>query len=838
MRIKNWKLRVDSANPYIQKGRIVDAQVPGDITMDLHQAGIIPDPYFGLNHNDIMWIPEQDFTYTAEFDVDKEMMLQDEVQLIFDSVDLFSEIYLNGILLGKTENMFLQYTFEVKEYLHSSNNILQVKMKSTTKIAETINCDGYIGIFNLPRMFLRKAQCHFGWDWAPNMPGYGICGEVRLEGVNSCRIQDVTYRTTNDGKVTLIAELNYNIRPTIDLMGTPIENTSRPAADDLLVYRVEKEPGSGVYIEKSISVTGKKNFINITVDDVQLWWPNGYGKQPLYDYQVALFRNGEMVSCKKGKLAFREVKLVEEPKDDQLIGFEFYINGKKIFVKGSNWVPIECFSGCAQDAKYINLLKLASDGNMNMLRVWGGGIYEKDVFYRTCDELGIMVWQDFMMACSHIPENNEEWQANTLKECEYQIKRLRNHPSIVYWSGGNEKVGSFILQPSKGDFFIDNILTAVFRRLDPTRPFGKQSPGSITELGCELTSGDSHYSCLEAAWASLPLTGKTKITGYRDLVSQRVVGFLSENASLGPQSVESNRKIYPVDKLWPINEYWVDRLVNNPYDGFGGLPFAKKMDVLVTDMYGKAESIEEFVQKGMMMHAEVMRAEIEWVRAHQPITGGIMNWMFSDIWPCGTWSVVDYYLEPKQVYYQMRRSFAPVYATFIENRDGQTELAVINETGKPLSITVEYGCRALDGETRASHTLQLTLENGAAYREPVSFAVNENNTYLYTATTTQGETVRNVYSPDMWRSAEFNGSYSVKTQQVDERKAYVTVKASGFVKGLYLSLPDNSNYRFSDNYLDIEDGQEVTVEITADAPIDLHQLTLTDYTQIKQANYV
>ena len=171
MLITKWKLRVDNANPYLQKGMTIDAQVPGDITMDLHRSGIIPDPYFGLNHNDTRWIPEQDFTYTAEFDTDEEVLSQEEVLLIFDSVDLFSEIYLNGNLLGKTENMFLQYTFEVKELLQRSNNVLQVKMKSTTKVADKINCDGYIGIFNLPRMFLRKAQCHFGWDWAPNMPG-------------------------------------------------------------------------------------------------------------------------------------------------------------------------------------------------------------------------------------------------------------------------------------------------------------------------------------------------------------------------------------------------------------------------------------------------------------------------------------------------------------------------------------------------------------------------------------------------------------------------------------------------------------------------------------------
>ena len=829
MTINNWKLRVDNANPYLKKGLTIDAQVPGDITMDLYRAGLIPDPYYGLNHNDINWIIEQDFTYIAEFDADEKVLAEDEVLLVLDSVDLFSEIYLNGTLIGTTENMFLQYTFEVKGLLQKERNTLQVKMKSTAQIAENINCDGYMGIFNLPRIFLRKAQCHFGWDWAPNMPGYGICGEVRLEGVNSCRINDVTYRTTNSGKVTLIAELNYNIRPTIDLMGTPIKNTSRPAADDLLVYRVEKEPGSGVYIEKSVLVTGKKNFVNITVDDVQLWWPNGYGKQPLYDYQVSLFRNGEMVSCKNGKLAFRKVELVEEPKDDQLIGFEFYINGKKIFIKGSNWVPIECFTGCAREEKYINLLKLAADGNMNMLRVWGGGIYESEAFYRTCDELGNMVWQDFMMACSHIPENDEAWQANALKECEYQIKRLRNHPSIVYWSGGNEKIGSFILQPSKGDFFVDNILTAVFRRLDPTRPFGKQSPASITELGCELTSGDSHYSSLEAALSTLPLTGQTKIADYRDFVSQRVVGFLSENASFGPQSAESNRRIYPVDKLWPINEYWVDRLVSNPYDGYGGFPFAKKMEAFANDLYGKSVSVDQFVQKGMMVHAEIMRAEVEWVRAHKPVTGGVMNWMYSDIWPSGTWSVVDYYTEPKQAYYQMRRSFRPILATFTQNSDGKTLLVLDNESGAPVTLRVEYGKRTLSGQTLEVRNVSVELLHGEAYTEEVPFDVAGKNTYLYTICDDGFNRERNVYSPDFWRTAEFDSDYTVSTEAVTSNKLLVRIQAHTFVKGLFLHLPDNYKYLYSDNYLDMEPGEEKIIEITSKDTIDQKKLTCIHY---------
>lgn len=839
MLLDNWTLQIESENPHLEKSVCVPANVPGDITNDLYLAGLIKDPYYGMNHNDLTWITHQDFTYTSCFDVEAETLSYEEVLLHLNGVNLFADIYLNGQLLGKTQNMFLKYTYEVKHLLRQKDNTLQVKLYSTAKAMDEIDCTGYFGTFNTPRIFLRTVQCGFSWDWMPKIPSYGISGEVSLEGVSATRIEDVTYRARTDGKITFIAEVNYDIEPTVDDYGVPIANTSVAKNEDKLVFYLETAPGSGEYIQKTIDMIGTRSFVNFALEKPQLWWPNGYGEQPMYRYRVVLYRGGKAVSEKQGKCAFRQVDLVQEPKDDQLIGFEFNINGVKVMAKGSNWIPADCFIGRITKERYKTLLQLAKDGNMNMLRVWGGGLYEHDAFYEYCDEMGIMVFQDFMFACSDLPENNPEWEKNALADCEYQLKRLRNHPCIVYWSGGNEKTGCCVHQVPKGDFFIDYLLTGLVRRLDPTRPFGRQSPCGLADIGNNCLSGDSHYGSLDATLEHFYDTGKTSVADYRKLIARRVVSFLSECNSYGPDSLQTMRKVYPVDKLWPINEYWIDRMTSNPFDGRGGFPFATRMEQHIADLYGHPDSIESFVAKGMMFQAELIRAEVEWVRAHQPVTGGILNWMFNDIWPCGTWSVIDYYLEPKQVYYQMRRSFAPVYATFIENANGETELAVMNETGKPIVLNVEYGCRHLNGETVASRTVEITLKNGMAYRKAVDFTADEKNTYLYTAVTHNGETVRNVYSPDMWQTAEFNGTYTVKTEQVTPCKAKITVKANGFAKGLYLSFPENCDYRFSDNYLDMEDGQEITVTVTAEHPIDLQQLMTTDYAKMaKESSYV
>ena len=283
--------------------------------------------------------------------------------------------------------MFLKYTYEVKSLLKESDNILQVKFRSTVKAMEDIDCTDYISIFNKPQIFLRTAQCGFGWDWMPNIPSYGISGEVILEGVSATRIKDVTYRAYNDGGITFIAEVNYDVEVTVDEFGVPIPGTGVSRKDDTLEFWLETYPGSGKFQKKSIEMMGTRSFVNFFVDDPQLWWPNGYGEQPMYRYRVLLYRDGNMVSAKEGKCAFREVKLVEKPKNHRMVGFEFYINGVKVMAKGSNWIPADCFIGRITEERYRELLTLAKDANMNMLRVWGGGIYEHDAFYEACNSL-------------------------------------------------------------------------------------------------------------------------------------------------------------------------------------------------------------------------------------------------------------------------------------------------------------------------------------------------------------------------------------------------------------------------------------------------------------------
>ena len=818
MELKKWRL--------INTERKIDleATVPGDVTVDLYRGNIIDDPYYGLNHKNIGWVLDNDFTYETSFDADDTLRSSEEVLLEFDGIDTFADIYLNGRHLAYTDNMFLRYTFNVKELLKEKNNVLQVRMRSTTKKMETIDDKGYFGTFNTKRLFIRKAQCHFGWDWAPDLPGYGIYGDVRLFGAPASRIDNVQCKANNDGNVTMIATLNYNIRPWIDMHGNVISNIKTGGENDVLRYILAQEPNKTLEESKisavDVKVVGARNFANLKVESPQLWWPNGYGAQPLYAYKVQLVRDGKVLSEKSGRLAFRKVELAQNPTSATTLGYQFKINGVEIFAKGSNWVPMECFTGLAKEEKYKRLIDMAKDANMNVLRVWGGGIYEKDYFYDYCDEVGMLVWQDFMFACADIPEDDEAFVENVKKELNYQIKRLRNHPSIIYWCGVNEKTGSYGLQISHGDFLTEIIFRGIVEHLDGTRPFAPQSPYSIGDIGNEISTGESHVCSFE------PCLQKGVQT-YREMLSDSIPSFVSECAIMGPTTLENLKKIFPENKLWPMNEYWDDRLMDNPYASVL-MTFAKRQQWYAEEMYGECKNVEDFICKGMTVHAETLRAEAEYARSNKGKTWGFLNWMYSDIWPSGTWSVVDYYCEPKQVYYQLKRSFASVYATFVYSNEKATEFVIFNDGLENKTVSYTYALKDFSGETLWEKSGVANVSNLDVYKEKITQTLGDKNTYLSVCYTVDKKENKTVYSPVMWRGCTFENAYdyAVKT---DGKDMQVTFKAKTFVKGVTLRLPDNCKYTYSDNYFDMEAGDEKTVTVYGAGEANADELTVTDF---------
>jgi beta-mannosidase len=821
---KNWKLTD------LQTGERIDAQVPGDITADLFRAQKIQDPYYGLNHNELKWVVEREFEYLTYFTADNDVVKDERVELIFEGVDLFSEIYLNGHLLGKTCNMFLRYKFDVKSYIKCGENEIRVKMLSVyTKMDKHERngffSDGYFACFSAPaRLFLRKAQCHFGWDWAPGLPGYGLWGGVYVSSGAQRQIDNVRILTQNDGAVSFVVEVNYNVRGQVRYDGYPVPGSKAQNLDDKITVSLAKTPDKDCkdfYVE-TIPVQKIKNIVNIFHKKADLWWPSGYGAQPLYNYKIELFSNGELKSKTEGRLAFRTVKMVSEPKATGIVGYCMCVNGINIYSKGSNWVPLDCFTGAISDEKYVRVLTLAKNMNLNTLRVWGGGIYEKDIFYNLCDELGIMIWQDFMLSCADIPETDADWTANMLTESEYQIKRLRNRPCIVYWDGCNERPGCFgHWEVTHGGHFLDVTLRGLVHSLDGTRPYANECPTGLTDVDGDWESGDCHVSAFEE--------GLKDIKRFRKALTEKTPAFISECVTMGPGQKETYENIFPIDKQWPLNnEYWVDRFTHNPH-GFDTSPYVQQEAKYIRSLYGEATSLGDFVVKGMQVQAEQIRAEVEYYRSIKEINSGFLNWMYSDIWPCGTCAVVDWYMEPKQVYYQMKRSFAPVLVTFVMDKDNRHNVHIVNDTDAELTGEIEYGQKALDGVILWSQKCGATVEKYGVTRKLNEKNIGHTAAYFYVRAMLNGREYKTVYSPTMWSGVSFESDYKFALKQPNDNELSITVTAHKFVKSLCFRLPDNYQYVYSDNYIDMEKGEVREITVKSDGVIDPSKLSVNDF---------
>ena len=817
VKVTNWQLEFN--------GKRIPAQVPGDITIDLYKAGLVEDPYYGMNYVDNTWVARTDFTYETELNVTEEMLAMPSIEIIFEGVDIYSDVYVNGKLVGSTENMFLQYRFEIKDFLKLGKNVLNVCMRSTLNKMDTFDTTGYAAVFNVKRLFVRKAQCHFGWDWAPKICAYGIWQDVYLECGEQFKIDSVHAIVNDKGEVIFSTELNYNIHATADLDGNDVCGSFVETKGDTLHYYFSKKPFGEEYEQLTYPISGKKNFACFKVEKPELWWPVGYGAQPLYNYKVVLEREGKIVSEKTGRVGFRTVKLIEEVKGPQYIGYDLEINGKRVYVRGSNWVPIECFTGVVEDEKYERLINQAVQANFNMLRVWGGGIYEKDVFYNLCDEKGLLVWQDVMLACGDIPEDVPEWVDNIMNEVAYQVKRLRNHPSLVYWTGGNEKTGCYGRCITKGDYFVDVLLRGLINGLDGSRPYARQSPCSYTDVGNDSTSGECHWGYFEGLV-------ERGIEDYRNRLPKCNVPFISEAAFMGPNSVEANKRMYPADKLWPMNELWDDRLMRNPYSPVP-MSFADRQ-MVYAGIYGEVKGLEDFTAKAMMAQAECFMAEADFARSSKHMTGGYMTWMFSDIWPSGTWATVDYWCEPKQIFYQMMRCYAPHRVTFVQNKEGLTEMKVINDTLSDFNTKIIYGAKTLKGEVLWQEAIDVIVGE-KVYSKIVPVDKDNPNVYLFARYEEEGETKTTLYSPMFWRNADFESDYTVSVEKVSAKEAKIIVKANVFAKAVFISFKDNYKYNYSDNYLNVEAGESVTITVTSESDIDYDSMVVIDYAQMTKA---
>lgn len=656
-------------------GEVVRAQVPGCVHLDLMRAEVIPDPFFGDNEHKVAWVHERDWEYSRTFQADDRLFDSDRIYLECDGLDTVAQVSLNGEQLRCADNMYVQHRLDVTGKLIRGQNKIQIRFASPVNYAQQfLEKDPLMSPGDsIPgSIFTLKSPSQWGWDWGPKLPTSGIWKSVRLAGYKVGRIEDVRVRQAHrGGRVTLNIEVS-------------LERFRR--ASCLMTVRLKAPDGE--VREEYIRPRGLKATCSMVVDKPKLWWPNGYGQQPLYKIEAVLKREKRELHSLVRTIGLRTLRL-EQKKDDHGRSFTFVVNGTRIFAKGANWVPADQFPCRMTPERYAHLVRSAAMANMNMLRVWGGGIYEDERFYDLCDQHGILVWQDFMFSCAMYP-TDKSYLENCRRDIEANIVRLRNRACLALWCGNNEvewflEVGTGgarnpLLRKQYVKLFHD-FIPSIVARLDPDTTYWPSSPSSGLkpfEHPNSQTSGDGHYW---EVWH-----GRLPFAAYREQCHR----FVSEFGFESMPALETVRRFAPADEL-NMTSYAMECHQKNSA-GNGLILY------YLAQTFRFPKNFEMMCYVSQLLQAEAMRYGVEHWRRNRGRCMGTLYWQLNDCWPVASWSSIDYFGRWKALQYLARRFYAPILLSAEEDASkGRARLHVTNDTTKAVRIDVRWSLEKLDG---------------------------------------------------------------------------------------------------------------------------------------------
>ncbi|XJR85169.1 glycosyl hydrolase 2 galactose-binding domain-containing protein [Elizabethkingia anophelis] len=680
----------------------LSASVPGTVHTDLMANNKIPDPYLDENEKKVQWVETEDWDYQTTFKVSDAELKNDQAELIFDGLDTFAEIYLNGKPLQQTNNMFRQWIIPVKNILVKGDNVLQIKFKSSVNVGNKMAEKVPFKLPESPRSMVRKAQYQFGWDWGPRLVTAGIWKDVKLNFWNNAKISNI--QLEQKSLTTTKGQLSFNIEVVADKSGN-------------YQVAVNNLAPKAFILQKGVN----KISVPYEVKNPKLWQPNGWGKPELYDFKVTLTQQSKKLDEESLRHGFRTVKLVQE-KDTKGKSFYFLVNGKPLYAKGTNWIPSDSFLPRITKQKYYKLIQDAKDANMNMIRIWGGGAYEDEAFYKACDENGILVWQDFMFAGSFYPSDNV-FVENVKEEVKYQVRRLQNHPSIALWCGNNEvdeaivnwgyqkqfkytKEDSLQVWKDYRKVFHEAIPQTLKETLTPDNNIYWPSSPSIGWGHKEsLTEGDSHY--WGVWWGEQPF----------EMYEEKVPRFASEYGVQGMPSMEAVKSMFSGK---------ADLNLQNPV-----IKAHEKhtrgwqiIDGYMTRYYTLQTDLVKYNYLSQLLQARAMQVAIEAHRRAMPYNMGSLYWQINDCSPVVSWSSIDYLGNWKAAHYQAKRSFEQQLIA-IENKDGILKTRVINDGIKDFkSVRLSVSIQKLNGEVveKFDETDQKLSANSIVEYSPLKIA--------------------------------------------------------------------------------------------------------------------
>ncbi|KAH6633962.1 glycoside hydrolase family 2 protein [Chaetomium sp. MPI-SDFR-AT-0129] len=816
------------------------SQFPTNVHLDLQHHGLIPDPYIGKNELAVQWVGEAQWTYRTSFTVPAQATLAGRQAVIaFDGLDTFATVVLNGTTILESENMFLPERVDVTSVLKKDGeNELVITFDSAylrgCKLVDQYP-DHKWGCWNgdTSRLAVRKAQYHWGWDWGPTLLTCGPWRPIHLE-VYESRLADLYADTVIDKslkradvKVTAVVESKADqVRFDVSLDGRQVAS-------------------------ETASVSGAQAVsVSFLIDNPALWYPIRYGKQPLYDIKATLLVGGEEIDSLSKRIGLRRAELIQRPlKDQPGTSFFFEVNNIPIYCGGSDWIPADNFIPRISRERYFDWIKLVADGNQFMIRIWGGGIYEEQAFYDACDELGILVWQDFMFGCGNYPAW-PELRESIHREATENVKLLRHHPSIVIWAGNNEDyqyqesagltydyankdAESWLKTDFPARYIYEKILSDVCAELVPNTFYHPGSPWGAGRDTHDATVGDIHQ------WNVWHGT-QEKWQNFDKLVGRFVSEF----------GMEAFPSVKTIDSFLPLGKDDPDRYPQSSTVDFHNKAEGHERRIalyLVENLRYAPDPLEHFVYSTQLMQGECLASAYrlwkrEWRGPGREYCGGALVWQTNDCWPVTSWSIADYYLRPKLAYFTVKREMAPVSIGITRRvhshpRDKHTRVDIDVKTqievwGSNLTLdnlTVDCVLKAWDvitGEETFSQTVApglLLPENRSTEIIALDVPVREKDVgeegrivvaaYLFQKQQDgeQKQIARYVNWPEPLKYVHLQKPKALRADLTADLSG-VEISAEVPVKGVALESEDDG-VRFEDNLVDIVPGEVVRIGV-------------------------
>lgn len=805
----NWKMRSMSSKEYM------NAYVPGSVYSDLLKNHKMEDPYYRDNEMKALKLMDEDYEYMKGFDVSKDMLACEEIMLHFDGLDTLADIYLNSYHIAFVNNMHRTFEFEVKKYLKEKGNELKINFHSPTKFIKEADKNNHIGgSEHSMKGFgkLRKAHCMFGWDWGPRLPDMGIWREVSLLGINKARISSV-YISQEHGDKEVTLNFEVYIKRTFSKRHIKFNDEDNEAAISGCSYEVIVTSPSG---KKKIY---KDSPGRIAINNPKLWWPNGYGAQPLYGIKVVLKEESQELDIFEKRIGLRTIKTIVE-KDEFGESFVHEVNNVKIFAMGADYIPEDNILSRVTPERTYNLLKQCKAAHFNMVRVWGGGHYPYDAFWDACDELGLMVWQDFMFACTSY-DLTEEFEENIKKEIIDNIRRIRSHPALALWCGNNEiemfaAYGGFEITPKlKSDYIklYEYIIPRLVKENDPNTFYWPASPssGGGFDNPNDENRGDAHY--WEVWHGSKPFTEYRKFYfrylsefGFQSFPSLKTVETFTE-----PQ----DRNIFS----YVMEKHQRNKGANSKIMSYMGATYLYPND------------FDKLLYASQLLQAEAIRYGVEHFRRNRGRCMGTIYWQLNDCWPVASWSSIDYCQRWKALHYYAKRFFAPLMLSCEEeglltqdpNVNAEPyelvksiKLCVANETLNDEKVIVRWALRNNKSEMKKERAYEIearklsskwletvTMQEAALYEDYVSYEMLKNGRIISSGTVI-------FCAPKHFKFIDPKLNYKIIENEI-------VISAENYAKSVEI-LNENDDMLLEDNYFDMNAHEERRIKILSGKP--------------------